>query len=125
MSTPKAFTNFSPGLELATTQGTNEVPVATLKAFANSRMHWPTLTALFLPVVRPTQGCTNPGLEFANAFGVFAGGAPFSERHLASAAPFCERIGVFRTVRGLSSGAPFCERTGVLPAVRCLASGAV
>ena len=45
--------------------------VATLKAFANSRYVFANAFSVALPVIVRTQGCANPGLEFANAFGVF------------------------------------------------------
>jgi hypothetical protein len=44
---------------------------ATLKALANDAQSSPTLSALQRFVKTLTQGCANPGLKLANAFGVF------------------------------------------------------
>jgi hypothetical protein len=57
----KAFANFSPGLELATTLGLSNELIPTLKALARDMRTWPTLSAfqcffLTSPRVGPTLG---------------------------------------------------------------------
>ena len=59
-STPKAFANFSPGLELATTQGTNAFLVATLKALANSPRLLANAYSVALPVAIYLPGLDQP-----------------------------------------------------------------
>jgi len=71
MNTPKAFANFSPGLERSNNPG-DEFPkcALTLKGFANRR----TLSGFndYLMFLIPGLSLrSNPGLKLANAFGVF------------------------------------------------------
>jgi hypothetical protein len=68
-------------LELATTLGTNKIDSSNAEGVRElSRNQSPTLSALATMGVFRSQGCANPGLKLANAFGV---NTVNPERHLA------------------------------------------
>jgi hypothetical protein len=68
LNTPKAFANFSPGLEQpwvsVLTNRCNAESVGELCASVGQRFQ------RCVGNTKPTQGCSNPGLKLANAFGV-------------------------------------------------------
>jgi hypothetical protein len=68
-------------LEFATTLGTNKTNASNAEGVRElSRNQSPTLSALATMGVFRSQGCANPGLKLANAFGV---NTVTPERHLA------------------------------------------
>jgi hypothetical protein len=72
MNTPKAFANFSPGLERSDNPGiANKKNNPTLKGFVLRG----TLSGFNDYLMIHSQGCrgrSNPGLKLANAFGVIS-----------------------------------------------------
>ena len=68
IGTPKAFTNFSPGLAFRQPWDNGYVLIPMLKALAR-RLPRERLQRSGLSRAVP-QGCANPGLKLVNAFGV-------------------------------------------------------
>jgi hypothetical protein len=71
-----ALSQSNPGL--AQPWAPHEICFPTLKVLARSQ--FANAFSVQLPFRNPTQGCSNPGLEFVNAFGVIESSCP---RHAA------------------------------------------